>query len=451
MNVKPLFIRMQLLDPRASRKVQPSATGHIPTEWKILLVAPRSDPQTPNFISKIDKQGKHKWLNAYTPAMGIRFIAENFNGIEVLEYPTMQEFEKVLESGFDVVGISFLTSQTEQAITLSQIARTHGVKEVWGGGWGIDTPGARDHFDRSFSGYGEQLLLPVIGNRVKGKMRHPVLLGEAHFFMFKAKVGYLYSIRGCKYKCEYCPTPAVIPELLTMELDEIERLLDIYAKEKVHAVVIYDETFLQNPLHSWKVIEMLNERGLMWFCLTSSEELDGNVSKLRDKGFLGCLMGMESLRDKTLTDYRRGRLTSTNMRVIKEMKDNSCFVLGTYMFCHELDTKESMRSDIEKLAKLEIPAVLPVIFTPFAPTPLFQKYEDRIIDWNWNHWDDGHLVWKHPEVTPEDARRMLFECDSVCNTFSCNVGFAMKEAVRNVIPYVIKKMVNRSFCPTTVH
>lgn len=269
--------------------------------------------------------------------------------------------------------------------------------------------------------------------------------------MFKAKVGYLYSIRGCKYKCEYCPTPAVIPELLTMELDEIERVLDIYAKEKVHAVVIYDETFLQNPLHSWKVIEMLNERGLMWFCLTSSEELDGNVSKLRDKGFLGCLMGMESLRDKTLTDYRRGRLTSTNMRVIKEMKDNGCFVLGTYMFCHELDTKESMRSDIEKLAKLEIPAVLPVIFTPFAPTPLFQKYEERIIDWNWNHWDDGHLVWKHPEITPEDARQMLFECDSMCNTFSCNVGFAMKEAVRNVIPYVIKKMVNRSFHPTTVH
>ena len=113
MIVKPLVIRMQLLNPRASRKVQTSPTSHIPTEWKILLVAPRSDLQTPNFISKIDKQGSHKWLNAYTPAMGIRFIAENFNGIEVLEYPTIQEFGKVLESGFDVVGISFLTSQTE--------------------------------------------------------------------------------------------------------------------------------------------------------------------------------------------------------------------------------------------------------------------------------------------------------------------------------------------------
>jgi radical SAM family protein len=438
---------MQLLDPRASKKTKPtSPPNFIPAEWKILLVAPGSNSDTPNFITKIDKQGKHKWLNAYTPAMGIRFIAENFDGIEVLEYPTIEEFQRVLEANdFDAVGISFLTCQTEQARIMAQIARAHGVKEVWGGGWGIDTPGARDYFDRAFSGYGEQLLLPVIGNRLKDKMHysHPVLLGKAHFFGFNARVGYLYSIRGCKYKCEYCPTPAVLPGLLTMELDEIERVLDIYAKEKVHAVVIYDETFLQNPSHSWKVIEMLNERGLMWFCLTSSEELDGNVSKLRSKGFLGCLMGVESMRDKTLTDYRRGRLTSTNIRVIKEMKDNSCFVLGTYMFCHELDTKQSMRSDIEKLASLEIPAVLPVIFTPFAPTPLFQRYEERIIDWNWNHWDDGHLVWKHPDVTPEEARNTLFECDSMCNTFSCNVGFAMKEAVRNVIPFAIKKMVGR--------
>lgn len=412
-------------------------------------MAPRSSPETPNFISKIDKRGKHKWLNAFTPAMGIRFIAENFIGIEVLEYPTIAEYEKALDGCFDVVGISFLTSQAEEAKKMSQIARAHGVKEVWGGGWGIDTPGVKAYFDRSFSGYGAQLLLPVIGDRLKGGLRHPILIGEAHFFKFRAKVGYLYSIHGCKYKCEYCPTPAVIPELLAMELGEIERVLDVYAGEKVHAVVIYDETFLQNPLHSWKVIELLNERGLMWFCLTSSSELDDIVSKLRDKGFLGCLMGMESLRDKTLVDYRRGRLSSTNIKVIKEMKDNSCFVLGTYMFCHELDTKQSMRTDIEKLASLEIPAILPVIFTPFAPTPLFQRYESRIIDWNWNHWDDGHLVWKHPDVNPEEAREILFECDTVCNTFSCNVGFAVKEAVRNVIPFAFKKMINGNLRSST--
>lgn len=437
---------MQLLDPRTSKKDVLQSNKPIPRNWKILLVSPSSSSETPNFITKIDKRAKHRWLNAYTPAMGIRFIAENFEGVDVLEYPSNQELERALENGVDVLGVSFLTSQMDEARKISELAKSHNVKEVWGGGWGIDTPGAKRYFDRSFSGYGERLLAPIIGDRLtSSNIRHPVLIGEAHFFKFKAKVGYLYSIRGCKYKCEYCPTPAVIPELLSLEHAEIERVLDVYAREKVHAVVIYDETFLQNLSHSWKVIEMLNERGLMWFCLTSSSELNGNVSKLRDMGFLGCLMGVESMRDKTLTEYHRGRLSAANTKVIKEMKDNNCFVLGTYMFCHELDTKESMHRDIEKLASLEIPAVLPVIFTPFAPTPLFQKYEDRITDWNWSHWDDGHLVWRHPEVTAEQARELLFECDSLCNTLSRNAGFAIKEAVRNVIPFVFRHKIANKF------
>ncbi|HZT34972.1 MAG TPA: hypothetical protein VFA15_03560, partial [Nitrososphaera sp.] len=60
-----------------------------------------------------------------------------------------------------------------------------------------------------------------------------------------------------------------------------------------------------------------------------------------------------------------------------------------------------------------------------------------------NHWDDGHLVWRHPEVNPDEAREFLFECDTLCNTLSRNAGFAIREAMRNVIPYVFGKMVTR--------
>jgi hypothetical protein len=234
--------------------------------------------------------------------------------------------------------LMFLTCQVEEAKQMVELARSYGVKEVWGGGWGIDTPQVRDWFDRSFSGHGEQLLLPILGSRWKGHLRHPILIGPAEFFSFKTKVGYLYSIRGCKYKCTYCPTPAVIPTRVIMPQKEIERVLDI--DEKVGAVVIYDETFLSDQPYSWQIVDMLDERGLPWFCLTSSVELNGNVSKLRDKGFLGCLMGIESLRDKTLVDYKRGRLTDLNLKVIKEMKENSCYLIGTYIFCHETDTKQ---------------------------------------------------------------------------------------------------------------
>jgi hypothetical protein len=414
----------------------------ISNDARILLISTRINPNTPNFLRRVGSGGRYRCtipVDTFTPAMGIRIIAENYKGIDVLEYPSIQEYERELSKGFDIVGISFLTCQVEEAKRMVELARSYGVKEVWGGGWGIDTPQVRDWFDRSFSGHGEQLLLPILGSRWKGHLRHPILIGPAEFFKVKTKVGYLYSIRGCKYKCTYCPTPAVIPTRVIMPQKEIESVLDAYAKEKVGAVVIYDETFLSDQPYSWQIVDMLDERGLPWFCLTSSVELNGNVSKLRDKGFLGCLMGIESLRDKTLVDYKRGRLTDLNLKVIKEMKENSCYLIGTYIFCHETDTKQSMRSDIDKLSSLDIPFVMPCILTPFPPTPVFEQFRSRIIDWNWKHWDDGHLVWRHPHVTPEEAREILFECADNCNRLRYNLEFITKEAICRMIPFKLKR------------
>jgi len=417
----------------------------IPDEWRILLVNPRWKTETPNFIPHVEppegRWGRFDWLEAYIPATSIRFIAENYRDVEILEYPSMAEYERQLAKGYDVVGLSFYTYQMEEVKQMVHLARRYGVKEVWGGGWGIDTPGARNYFDRSFGGYGEQLLMPILGNRWKGGLRHPILVGRTRFFKIPTKVGYLYSIRGCKWKCAYCPTPALFPERLIMPLSEVERVLDSYAKEKVSAVVIYDETFLSDYPYSWQIVDMLDERGLPWFCLTSAVELHGNISKLRHKGFLGCLMGIESLRDKTLIDYKRGPLTNLNLKILKEMKDNSCYVVGSYILCNESDTKQSMRADIEKLASLEIPAVMPTILTPYPPTPLFDQFRDRIIDWNWEHWDDGHLVWRHPEVTPQEAREILLECAHTCNSLAYSITFMLKEALRRIIPFKIKRML----------
>lgn len=411
----------------------------IPKDWDILLVTPIVNPNTPNFISKNDNKGKYRWIDAFHPAMGIRFIFENYEGVRILEYPTMDEFENELKKGVDVVGISFLTIQMYDVKHMIDLIRKYDVKEIWGGGWGIDTPGAKELFDRTFTGHGEQAVFPLLKDRWQGH-RHPKLLGDAHIVKLSAKLGYLYSIRGCKYKCEYCPSPAMVPEMLSTPISEIKKLLDYYLEKKVSAIIIYDETFLQDKQYSERVVEMLNERGLLWFCLTSSTELKGQVSKLRDKGFLGCLMGIESLCDKTLLHHKRGgRLTSLNMDVIKEMKDNSCYLIGTYIFCHELDTEKSMRDDIEKLASMDIPAVMPTILTPYPGTPPFERYADRIIDWDWTHWDDGHLVWRHDSITPEVGKQVLSDCYDQCNSLSYNMKFVFKEVIRNVIPFTIKR------------
>ena len=405
----------------------------------MLFVNPQWGAGTPSYVRMGDPRGKFRWVDTMMPAASIRFLAENYPGTECLEYPTWEEYTSRVRAGVDVVAVSFYTYQMAEAARMVAFAREQGVREVWGGGWGIETPGARALFDRSFAGYGEEPLLPILGDRRGGEgWRHPVLLGEARFLGLRSKVGYLYSIRGCKYKCEYCPTPAFIPNRRILPLAEIERVLDIYARERVGCVIIWDETFLSDREYSWRIVEMLKERGLLWFCLTSSAELVGNVSRLRDSGFIGCLIGIESLRDTTLREYRRGRFTNLNLRAIHEMHDNSCWLVASYLLCHDLDTPKSMRADVEKLASLELQGVNPCILTPYAPTPLYERYRSRIVDWDWRHWDDGHLVWKHPNVGAEEAREILLDCIYACSGRSRNYAFMAQEALGRLIPFKIR-------------
>ncbi|GAI78050.1 unnamed protein product, partial [marine sediment metagenome] len=63
--------------------------------------------------------------------------------------------------------------------------------------------------------------------------------------------------------------------------------------------------------------------------------------------------------------------------------------------------------DIERLSSLELFLAQISVLTPFPGTPLWKQLENKIIDKDWNHYDIYHLVWKHPHITPEEARSLL--------------------------------------------
>ncbi len=55
-----------------------------------------------------------------TPSFGLRFIKETVDyPIDILEYPTPEDYERQLEEGYDVVGISFMTFKVDEAIEMA--------------------------------------------------------------------------------------------------------------------------------------------------------------------------------------------------------------------------------------------------------------------------------------------------------------------------------------------
>lgn len=403
---------------------------------KILLIESKWKVGKPNFFKQTE-ECIHEGISTTVPirhsktltemidlqiaAPGIRFLQENVPGVDLLEYPSEEEYKYILSTNnYDIVGISFRTYQIYDAIKMAKIARKYKVSKVIAGGWGTMSPGIKEYFDYVIVGAGENPMRELLGYKPLINFKHPIFISEGKFGFFKIKIGFLFTARGCNRGCKYCLSPRFISKRIITPKREIQRVLDKYYEEGVNAVIIYDDNFPLNEEIGQATINLLAERGLLWFCLVRLDDLIGKVKELKKAGFIGTLTGIESLRNINLKDWKKGENVNQILCAIKEIKNNDCYILGTYIFCAENDTVRSMKKDIQQLKNLKVPVVMPCILTPYPGTPLFEKllHENKIIDWNWLHWDDGHLVWKHSHITPKQAKNIVFECAEVCNNLT---------------------------------
>lgn len=342
------------------------------------------------------------------PAFGLRFIKENIKSVDILEYPTWDEYKAALERGYDIVGISFFTWTVTDALKMIEMARENKVGEIWGGNYGVMTPEVNQYFDKAIAGNCEAFLKKEIEGIELSTISHPVIIGKVKWPFYDQNVGYLYTKRGCKAKCAFCPTPWFTSEDNEYDIFGINRVLDSYRKLNVSSVVIFDETFLDKKHQSEIVIEEMARRNLNWVCLTRADRIVGKVSKLKQKGLHSAIIGVESIRDNNLSFVHKKEKSALIKEVIMELRGNQCFPVGTYMLGFPDDTAVSIKEDIDELASWGFFLMQFTILTPYPGTPLWQQLRDKITDLNWKHYDSYHLVWDHPYLTPHEGRELLY-------------------------------------------
>lgn len=347
------------------------------------------------------------------PNYTIGFIQANLPWIEILEAPTWHEYEKALAQGYDAIGISFWTYTSQAAVKMAKLARAYGIKQVWGGGHGVHTPGVQGHFDRLFSGFSEYDLKPFLDGKELKHLRHPVMIRETKFFLKKIRTGFLASIRGCRFGCSFCSGPHYYKRQDYTPLEEIEKTLDAYLKQDVSHIFLLDQTFLQDKKYANKVIHAIHRRNLSWHCASRVDLLQNHIGELKQKGMLTAYFGIESMNDLALQGINKGETANQTIALLKELEKNKVAATGTYMVGLDFDTIEITQDAIEILNKFN--ALYNIIFwvaTPFPGTAYFDRYEreGKIIDRNWKHYDLLHLVKKHPFMTPQQARELLAYC-----------------------------------------
>ncbi|MTJ80853.1 MAG: radical SAM protein [Telmatospirillum sp.] len=347
-------------------------------------------------------------LSVSCPPTGLMFIKANVPDVEILEYPTWDEYLRALASErWDMVGISFYTWSTPVAIEMAKAAREAGVPEIWGGNYGAIGPGLSRHFTRLVKGPGEYPVHEFVYGRRLEVIHHPPMLGESGFRGVKAPVGYLYSKRGCNVGCTFCSTPVFNAKEDPIFIEETVAALDRYREAGAAHVIIYDESFFLNNELSERIIDELALRELPWICLTRADLLEGRVRELTDRYMDGAIVGIESYRDKNIADVRKREDVYNVRKTVRELIDNGRRALGTFMIGFASDTIEDMRWDMQQLADEGLFACQLTLLTPFHGTKLFKMMEPTINEPDLSKFDLYNLVWDHPHMDRSEARELL--------------------------------------------
>jgi hypothetical protein len=103
-----------------------------------------------------------------------------------------------------------------------------------------------------------------------------------------------------------------------------------------------------------------------------------------------------------------------SIRLVQEMGRRNMFVQAFYILGFEQDTVDSVRSDIGKLAELDIDVVQVQVLTPYPRTGQRSLIEDRygIGDGNLSRYNSRHLVWNHPHIRPAQMRELQLWANS---------------------------------------
>ena len=355
-------------------------------------------------------------LSVTCPPTGLEFLKANVPDAEMLAYPSWQQYLEALKAErWDMVGISFYTWSTPVAIQMARMARAAGVQNIWGGNYGILSPGLDRYFTKLVKGPGEAILHEYVYGRPLERIHHPTMLGVSSFHGVTSGVGYLYSKRGCNVGCTFCSTPVFNPRENPIAARDMYEALDRYRAEKVAHVIIYDETFFLDNDVAEVVIDALAERELPWICLTRADRLRGRISELTDRYMDGAILGVESFRDYNLMDVRKRDDVYNVRETLDEMRRHARRLLGTFIIGFERDDAETIADDIKQLAQEGLFACQLTIMTPFHGTKLFKEMQRLIDEPDLSKYDLYHLVWKHPKIGKAEMRDLLAWAEQTVN------------------------------------
>ena len=366
-------IRMKLIYPRWE-KLQGQTTFNLPPHGPVVFAA------------------------ALPERVEVSFTDENVEAVD-------------FEESCDLVAISMmLSTQVKRGWTIAAEFRKRGKKVIFGGiSTMLHAEETMEHGDAVFLGEAEGRMEELIGDWEKNQLKKvynymgqlpPIeLVGPARRDLYKKElynhkgvqmVDLFHASRGCRFNCYPCAVSYLGGRHFRPR--PFDKVVEELAGIENNRLFIVDNSLAQNKEWEIQLFKEMIPMKKKWISHTIED--DPKILDLAAQA--GAWYVYQAVFDTS--DYIKER--------IRRYHDYGIGVEGTILLGLDNQSEDDMRRLIDFLLEIDLDLAE---FTIPHSVPHTKAFDDlmrkgRIVDYDWDHYNAGQVVYKPAQVTPENCR-----------------------------------------------
>lgn len=362
------------------------------------------------------------------PNLGLLTVAGMFDDTFELEYVD-ENFEPIdYDKKYDLVCMSPVAQQVNHCYEVAAAFKRKGIPVVVGGIHATVLPEEVaervDHviigeFEGVWEIFAKDLragCLKKIYRQPEGQVVDLTKTPPPRYDLLKTPKNYkvvsVQVTRGCPHDCEFCASAKLYGRQYRHKtVDQIVREIQII-KEIWGNVYIYftDDNMLVLRDFSKALLTAIIPLRIRWYCFSdvSISEDDELLELLAQSGCTQITFGFESLSKENLagvSEWKRNRVDQYP-QIIKKVQSYGIGAFGSFVVGLDHDTTDVFQQIKNFVIDNHLFGTSFSILTPFPGTRLYQKLreENRILDFNWDHYTCFEVVYQPKNMTCEELR-----------------------------------------------
>ena len=372
-----------------------------------------------------------------------------------------REYVKKIVQGYDLVGLTAMSFQYQEALALARIAKEAGAQTVFGGyhpTLAAEEIGQSDDsqlIDYIVRGEGEATFRELTesllaGREFKGisglsyhdpgsyRMIHnparPLLdvsdikmpnrdarLISKGFYSFDVPIDSVETSRGCTQGCKFCSINLMYGR--HFRTFPIERVVEDIRDAEEHgagSIFFPDDNITLNPKRLERLCQAIIDAGLTHLRYKTQASASGIASskrlvdKMGEAGFDGVFLGVESINKRNLEFLGKGKMSNDAEIAVQYLHDNNIIVSTGLIGGNPDDDEEDLWENFHLARRLKVDFPIFYISTPYPKTEMRAELEEMglVTRNDFNKYDGMHANLRTKHLSDEEVQYITWEMNA---------------------------------------